>query len=246
MQKSKTVLITGASRGIGKTTAELFALTGWNVLINYNNSEEEAFKVCDKLKREKLSAELFKADVSIREEVDRMVDFCIERFDKIDVLINNAGISRTTLFTDIRESEWDEIIDINLKGVFNCSQSVLRYMLPEKRGKIINISSVWGMIGGACEVHYSAAKAGVIGLTKALAKELAPSNIQVNCIAPGIIRTDMLASYSEEEVIEMEQGIPLMKIGSTKDIAACALFLASESADYITGQVISPNGGLVT
>jgi 3-oxoacyl-[acyl-carrier protein] reductase len=174
-----------------------------------------------------------------------MVDFCIKKYAGLDILINNAGISQSKLFTDIEEHDWDEMININLKGVFNCAQSVLRYMLPRKRGKIINVSSVWGIVGASCEVHYSAAKAGVIGFTKALAKELGPSNIQVNCIAPGIIKTEMLDSYSPQELDDLKNSIPLMRLGRPEEIAACALFLASKDADYITGQVISPNGGFV-
>lgn len=243
--ESKTVVITGASRGIGKTMAVLFAIKGYNVLINYHHSEDEALKLYDKLKAKNFSIALFKADVSNREQVDLMMDSCVNCFGSVDILVNNAGISQQKVFTDISGDDWDEMINVNLKGVFNCSQSVLGHMIRRKKGKIINISSVWGMVGAACEAHYSAAKAGVIGLTKALAKELGPSNIQVNCIAPGIIKTDMISSLSEEELKGLEEATPLMTLGRPKDIAACALFLASENADFITGQVISPNGGFV-
>lgn len=191
------------------------------------------------------SVSSFKADVSKREQVDSMVEYCISQFGDVDILINNAGIAQQKLFMDISEQEWDMMLNINLKGVFNCSQSVLKYMLDRKKGKMINISSVWGMVGASCEVHYSAAKAGVIGLTKALAKELGPSNIQVNCIAPGIIKTEMLSSFTHEELNELKNATPLMKIGKPKDIASCALYLASEGANFITGQVISPNDGFV-
>lgn len=245
MPEAKTVIITGASRGIGKTMAVLFAIKGYNVLINYNHSENEAFKLYNRLQEKGLNIALFKADVSKREQVDAMVDNCISSFGKVDILINNAGISQQKVFIDISEHEWDEMVNINLNGVFNCSQSVLRYMINQKKGKIINISSIWGMVGAACEVHYSAAKAGVIGLTKALSKELGPSNIQVNCIAPGIVKTDMMSSFSEDELNELKDATPLMRLGKSKDIAACALFLASENTDFITGQVISSNGGLV-
>jgi 3-oxoacyl-[acyl-carrier protein] reductase len=245
ISESKTVLITGASRGIGKAMAVLFAIKGYKVFINYNHSENEAHELYNRLMEKGISIALFKADVSKREQVDAMVENCVSRFGKVEILINNAGISHQKMFTDISGQEWDEMINVNLKGVFNCSQSVLEYMLRQKKGKIINISSVWGMVGAACEVHYSAAKAGVIGFTKALAKELGPSNIQVNCIAPGIIKTDMINSFSEEELNELKEATPLMKLGKSEDIAACALFLASENADFITGQVISPNGGFV-
>jgi Dehydrogenases with different specificities (related to short-chain alcohol dehydrogenases) len=245
MKLPLTVIITGASRGIGRTMAVLFALKGYNVIINYNHSEIRAIHLCNVLKRYGLSVELCKADVAIRGQVDSMIDFCIERFGSLDVIINNAGISQSKLFTDITMEEWDGMMNINLKGVFNCSQSALRYMLKVKKGKIINISSIWGITGASCEVHYSAAKAGVIGLTKALAKELGPSNINVNCIAPGVVRTDMLESYTKEELYDLKDATPLMRLGRPRDIAACALYLASKDADFITGQVISPNGGFV-
>lgn len=245
MRRPLTVLITGASRGIGRTTAALFALKGYNVFANYNRSKAEVMHLSNVLRRWKLSVEICKADVCIREQVDGMVDYCVERFGGIDVLINNAGISQQKLFTDISGKEWNDMMDVNLKGVFNCSQSALRYMLKSKNGKIINISSIWGITGASCEVHYSAAKAGIIGFTKALAKELGPSNIKVNCIAPGVIKTDMLGSFSSNELKELKEAAPLMKLGRPRDIAACALYLASKDGDFITGQVISPNGGFV-
>jgi 3-oxoacyl-[acyl-carrier protein] reductase len=245
MEKPATVMITGASRGIGKATAELFAGKGYNVLINYNHSESSAFKLTTQLKTNGFSAALYKADVSKKTEVDSMVDYCFNTFGSVDILVNNAGIAASKLFIDLSEVEWDEMINVDLKGVFNCCQAVLRYMLPQKKGKIINIASIWGMVGASCEVHYSAAKAGVIGLTKALAKELGPSNIQVNCIAPGVVQTDMLASFNEEELAELKAATPLQRLGTPEGIAACAYYLASDAADLFTGQVLSPNGGFV-
>jgi 3-oxoacyl-[acyl-carrier protein] reductase len=245
MQNQTTVIITGASGGIGNLTAKLFAAEGYNVLINYHHSEAMAAELAAGLKHEGKPAAIFKADITRRNEVDSMVDFCIHSFGSIDILINNAGVSKQKLFIEISGEEWDEIINTNLKGVFHCSQAVLRHMLPVKKGKIINIASIWGMVGAACEVHYSAAKAGVIGLTKALAKELGPSNIQVNCIAPGVIQTEMLASLNPVELDAIRLQTPLQKLGTPSDIAACALFLASDSANFLTGQVVSPNGGLV-
>ncbi len=243
---SKTVLITGASRGIGKSMAELFAQNNYNVLVNYNRSEKSALYLCNRLNDCGLSAKTFKADVSNRDEVDSMIDYCIEVFGGIDILINNAGISQAKLFTDITDDDFHNIIDVNLKGAFLCSQGVLkRYMIKEKKGKIINISSIWGIVGASCEVLYSISKAGIIGLTKALAKELGPSNIQVNCIAPGVIQTDMISQYNEDELDVLREDTPLMRLGNPKDIAGCALFLASSYSDFITGQVISPNGGFV-
>ena len=174
-----------------------------------------------------------------------MVKFVLEKFGKIDVLINNAGISRTNLFTDISYDEWHEVMNVNLNGVFYVTQKALQYMLPEMNGKIINISSIWGIAGGSSEVHYSASKAALIGMTKALAKELGPSNINVNCIAPGVIQTDMLNNISIDTLEMLREETPLMKLGTPDDIAKCALFLASDGGDFLTGQVISPNGGFV-
>ena len=245
MNHLETVIVTGASKGIGKATAELFASRGYNVLINYHQSESAALDLLNRLKRGGLSVAVCKADVTQKNEVDFMVNECINQFGRVDLLINNAGISQSVLFTDISESGWDRMMAVNLKGVFNCSQSVLQYMLPQKRGKIINIASIWGMVGAACEVHYSASKAGVIGFTKALAKELGPSNIQVNCIAPGIIQTEMLSSFNQTEIDDLVQFTPLKRLGTSLDIAHAALYLASSAGDYITGQVISPNGGFV-
>ena len=188
---------------------------------------------------------IFKADVSNINEVNSLVNYTIGQFEKIDVLINNAGISKTNLFTDISYEEWNEIMNVNLNGVFYTTKKALQYMLPEMSGKIINISSIWGMVGGSFEVHYSASKAAIIGMTKALAKELGPSNINVNCIAPGVIKTDMLNNVSEDTLDALKEETPLMKLGSQEDIAKCALFLASEGGDFLTGQVISPNGGFV-
>lgn len=245
MNKNKTVIISGAAGGIGRSMVVLFAINGYNVLLSYNRSIEKAQLLYRKLKSKGLSIELFQADVTKRVQVDAMVDYCINQFGKIDILINNSGISQQKIFTDISEDEWDYMINVNLKGVFNCTQSVLKHMIQEKNGKIINISSIWGMVGASCEVHYSSAKAGVIGFTKALSKELGPSNIQVNCIAPGIIETDMLSSFSLEELKQLKDETPLMRLGKPKDIARCALFLASKNADFFTGQILSPNGGFV-
>lgn len=242
----KTVLITGASRGIGKSTAEEFSRKGWNLLVNYNKSQNEAVELVTALNNMgKGSAELFQADVANREQVDSMIEYAIKKFGNIDVLVNNAGLSSQNLFTEISQAEWDEIMDVNLRGVFNCCQSVLPFMLQRKSGKIINISSIWGLTGAACEVHYSAAKAAVIGLSKALAKELGPSNIQVNCVCPGIIKTDMLKDLSTEDLSDLELASPLLRLGTPEDIAHCIYFLASPEASFFTGQVLSPNGGFV-
>ena len=221
----KTVLITGASRGIGKAIAKLFAENNYNVVINYNKSEDEAKELQNYLTNKGYSVRIFKADVSNINEVNSLVNYTIGQFEKIDVLINNAGISKTNLFTDISYEEWNEIMNVNLNGVFYTTKKALQYMLPEMSGKIINISSIWGMVGGSFEVHYSASKAAIIGMTKALAKELGPSNINVNCIAPGVIKTDMLNNVSEDTLDALKEETPLMKLGSPEDIAKCALFL---------------------
>lgn len=243
---NKTVIITGASRGIGKSAAEEFCRKGWNVLVNYLHSEIEAIQLLATLNHIRTgSAEIFQADVTQREQVNQMVDYCVKKFGSLDVLVNNAGISRQTLFTDITETEWDEVMDVNLKGVFNCCQSVLPFMLERKSGSIINISSMWGLTGASCEVHYSAAKAAVIGLTKALAKELGPSNIRVNCVCPGVINTDMISDLSPQDRQDLENATPLMRLGTPQDVAHCIYFLASPEAAFFTGQVLSPNGGFV-
>lgn len=241
----KTALITGASRGIGKAIATLFAENGYNVLINYNNSEKEALDLYNELKSRGFAVDTYKADVSKKEEVNLMVNYCIGQFEGIDVLVNNAGISKTNLFTDISYEEWDEVISTNLNSVFYTTKKALQYMIPQMSGKIINISSIWGMVGGSYEVHYSTSKAAIIGMSKALAKELGPSNIQVNCIAPGVIQTDMLENIEDDALEALRQETPLMRLGTVEDIANCALFLASDKSNFITGQVISPNGGFV-
>ncbi|EQH69124.1 elongation factor P 5-aminopentanone reductase [Clostridioides difficile] len=243
--KKKTVLITGGARGIGKAMSKAFAKEGYNVLVNFNKSENEAKELYTILNEKNFSVKLFKANISNREDVEDMVDYCIKEFGGLDVLVNNAGVSQDKLFTDITDEDWDNMMNINLKGSFYCSQVALKYMISEKKGNIINISSIWGISGASCEVHYSITKAGIIGMTKALAKEVGPSNIRVNSIAPGVINTDMLSGYNEEDIDALEEETPLMRLGTPEDIANCAIFLASDKSNFITGQVISPNGGFV-
>lgn len=241
----KTALITGASHGIGRSIAEKLALSGYNVLINYHQSTQAATELYENLKNQNCNVDLFKADVSNKAEVDAMMAYCVKTFGFIDCLINNAAIAESKLFTDITETDWDHMMNVNLKGVFNCSQSALAYMLPEKKGAIVNISSVWGITGASMEVHYSTSKAAVIGLTKALAKELGPSGITVNCVAPGVIMTRMLDEYTEEDLYWLKDQTPLGRIGSPDDVAGLVKFLISDEASFITGQVLSPNGGFV-
>ncbi|MGN1032814.1 MAG: elongation factor P 5-aminopentanone reductase [Intestinibacter sp.] len=245
MNDKKTALITGSSRGIGRATAILFARNNYNVVINYNKSEEKAKELYEQLTNEGLSVRIFKADVSKKEEANALVNYTIGQFENIDVLVNNAGISKPCLFTDISYEQWDETMSVNLNSVFYVTKKALQYMLPNCSGKIINISSMWGLVGGSSEVDYSASKAAIIGLTKALAKELGPSNINVNAIAPGVINTDMVKDLGEETLNMLKEETPLMKIGEPEDIAKCVLFLAGEGGDFITGQVISSNGGFV-
>jgi len=242
---NKTAIITGASRGIGYETALLLAKNNYNVVINYNQSENEALKLLGKIEDSGGRGLIFKADIKNRLEVKKMVKKTLEVFGDIDLLVNNAGISSIKLFMDITEDEWDDMFDINVKGAFNLTQEVLPCFIHKKRGKIINISSMWGITGASCEVHYSASKAALIGFTKALAKELGPSNIQVNCIAPGVVETNMLNGLSDGDKKALAEEIPLGRFAIPAEIAELVLFLSSEKADYITGQVISPNGGLV-
>ena len=239
----KTVIVTGGSRGIGAAIVKELAEENYNIVLNYNKSEEAAKQIQDELKEKGINIEIFKADVSKREEVKALVQFVIDKFNNIDVLINNAGIAQEKSFMDITDEDWNRMLQVNLNSVFYCTQEVLENMIHNKKGCIINISSIWGITGGSCEVHYSVAKAGIDGMTKALAKELAPSNIRVNSIAPGIIATDMCMDYTEEEIQEINSQIPLGKFGEGIDIAKCAKWLIEDN--YTTGQVISPNGGWV-
>ncbi|MBR2108869.1 MAG: SDR family oxidoreductase [Ruminococcus sp.] len=238
----KTVLITGASRGIGSATAHAFAKAGYSVIINYNRSETQAEELASKLnKTYGVKCRAVKADVSNPDEVKAM----FEEVGSVDVLVNNAGISSQKLFTDITDDEWKRTIGVNLDGVFYCCRNALPYMIRQKSGAIINIGSMWGEVGASCEVHYSASKAGVIGLTKALAKEVAPSGVRVNCIAPGVVMTDMMSDFDDTTIEELKDETPLGRLGNPEDIAAAVLFLASDDASFITGQTLGVNGGFI-
>lgn len=239
---NRTVLVTGASRGIGYEIARGFLENGDRVILGYLHTPES----CLALEAEFPAAALaVRADVASREEVDRMFDQGRERFGSIDVLINNAGIAEQKQFQDITDGDWDRMVAVNLSGVFYCCRAVLPDLLLKKSGVILNISSIWGICGASCEVHYSAVKAGIIGLTKALAKELGPSGIRVNCIAPGAIETDMNAALDQSALDALREETPLGRLGTPREIARAALFLAGENAAFFTGQVLSPNGGLV-
>lgn len=233
------ILVTGASRGIGREIARSQALNGNIVIANYNKSEEQA----QSFQKENKNIDIYKADVSKREEVKTMVRYVIQKYGKIDVLINNAGITESKLFTEVTDEEWKKIINNNLYSAFCVTQEVLPNMIHNKKGCIINISSVWGMVGASCETIYSITKAGIDGMTKSLAKELGPSNIRVNSIAPGIIDTDMNRDLNLEDIENIRKEIPLGRIGRTADISKCIDWLISDQ--YTTGQIISINGGWV-
>lgn len=242
---AKTVLITGASRGIGRETALQFAREGYSVAVNYAHNETAARALLSELMQLGCDVELFRADVAERAQVEAMTEGAIKRFGHIDVLVNNAGIAQQKLFGDISLADWEHMFAVNTAGVFHTCQCVLPQMIQRQAGCIINLSSIWGISGASCEVHYSASKAAVIGFTKALAKELGPSHITVNCVAPGVIQTEMNSALSEETLEALREETPLNQIGSPADIAGIICFLASEKASFITGQVISPNGGIV-
>lgn len=239
----KTVLITGGSRGIGKCIAENLAKEGYNVVLNYNKSEKQAKQIQKELQGQGKNIEIYKADISKREEVKKMIKFTLNKFKNIDILINNAGIAKLQMFNDITDEDWNEMINTNLNSVFYCTQEVLENMVHNKNGCIINISSIWGMVGASCEVAYSVSKAGIDGMTKALAKELGLSNIRVNSIAPGVIDTEMNSNLDSRIKEEIKNETPLNKIGKPIDIYRCVKWLIED--EFTTGQVISPNGGYV-
>ncbi|MDR1101952.1 MAG: 3-oxoacyl-ACP reductase FabG [Clostridiales bacterium] len=238
-----TVLVTGGSRGIGAQIVRDFAARGWNVGIIYLNSRENAESLVAETKIVGGNGLAVACDVRDENSVADMYEQVTSEFGKVDVLVNNAGISAQKLFTDLSVYEWDDMFAVHCRGAFNCAKAVLPEMIKNKNGVIINISSIWGQIGGACEVHYSAAKAALIGFTKALAKETAASGVRVNAIAPGAIKTDMLNVFNDAEINEIIDKIPVGRLGVPSDVSQLALFLASPQADFITGQVFSCNGG---
>lgn len=245
MFEGKVALVTGASRGIGRATALMLAERGANVAINYQGNEERAREVLNQVEEMGREAILVKADVSDYEQVEKMIDEVLRRFGRIDILVNNAGITRDTLIMRMKEEDWDAVINTNLKGVFHCIKAVTRPMMKQRSGKIINLSSVVGVSGNPGQANYVAAKAGVIGLTKSAAKELASRGITVNAVAPGFIETDMTGVLEEKLKEEMLKWIPLARFGKPEDVARLICFLASSDADYITGQVIHVDGGMV-
>lgn len=232
----KKVLITGGSRGIGAQCVRDFSKSGYEVYFTYNNSEKKAKELS-----EQTGAYSVKCDISSAHEVKD----ALFGINNIDILINNAGISQIKMFQDITEDDWDRMFDINIKGMFLVTKSVIGSMIRNKYGRIINISSMWGEAGASCEVHYSASKSAVIGFTKALAKELAPSGITVNCVSPGVIMTDMNSHLTDDDLKELCDETPVMRMGEPWEVSRAVMYLADEKSGFITGTVISVNGGIV-
>lgn len=241
----KAALITGGSRGIGAACARLFAQQGYGVGIVCRKAKDQAEALAEELTALGVPVKVYVCDVAQREQVQAMTAAFLREFGRIDVLVCNAGIARQELFTDITEAGWREVMGVDLDGVFYCAQAVLPDMLHRKAGKIITLSSMWGQVGASCEVAYSTAKAGVIGLTKALAKELGPSGITVNCVAPGVIDTEMNGNLSQDIKDELAEETPLERLGTPEDVAQAVWFLASSAGDFFTGQILAPNGGLI-
>lgn len=242
--ENKIVLVTGAGRGIGASIAKRFASEGAEVIVNYSGNDEAAQKTVDEMTATGGQAQKYKCSVNDSESVKVMIDEIIKEFGRIDILVNNAGITKDGLMLRMTDEDFDRVIDVNLKGTFNCTKYVSKYMLKQKSGKIINISSVVGLSGNAGQVNYSASKAGIIGITKSAAKELSSRGITVNAVAPGYVDTDMTKVLSDNIRNEILKNIPLQRMGNVEDISNCVAFLASEDASYITGQVISVDGGM--
>lgn len=238
-----TAIVTGGAKGIGRAIVKEIAKKGINVVINYNKSKEQAEELQKELTDNGYKVEIYKADVSKREQAKELIEFAQKQFGSIDILVNNAGIDQFKLFTDITDEDWNNIIQTNLTSVFYTTQEAVKNMIKNKKGCIINISSIWGITGASCEVAYSVSKAGIDGLTKSLAKELGPSNIRVNSIAPGIILTEMNKRLNTDEIEEINSQIPMGRFGTPEEIAKCVNWLIEDT--YTTGQIISPNGGWV-
>ncbi len=245
MLKDKVAIVTGGTRGIGRAIALKLADHGANIVINYRNSDKEAEELKAILEEKGVKVLTVKCDISNFEDSKNLMDKCKEVFGKIDILVNNAGITKDTLIMRMKEEDFDNVIDVNLKGTFNCAKHASAIMLKQRFGKIINMTSVVGIAGNAGQVNYAASKSGVIGLTKSLAKELGSRGITVNAVAPGFINTDMTASLSEKVKEEASKNIPLKRLGDPEDVANLVGFLASDAANYITGQVINVDGGMV-
>lgn len=240
-----TVLVTGASGGIGLATARLFAAKGHPTVLHYSRSPEPALAAAREINAAGGVALAVRADVSQPGEVSAMFDAVRDQLSGVDILINNAAIARQSLFTDVSYDEWRNTFSVNVDGMFLCCREALPHMLRMHAGSIVNLSSMWGQVGASCEVLYSATKAAVIGLTKALAQEVGPSGIRVNCVAPGVIDTAMNSHLSGDDLKTLAESTPLMRLGTPEEVAQAVYFLASDSASFITGQVLCPNGGFV-
>lgn len=245
MYEKKVAFITGGSRGIGKEVALKFAENGYNIVLNYVSDKTDVEKLSKELKEKGADSLILKADVSKLEEVEEVVKQAIEKFGQIDVLVNNAGITKDNLLMRMNEEEFDKVIEINLKGTFIVTKAVIKYMMKKRQGSIINLSSVVGVGGNAGQCNYSASKAGIIGFTKSIAKELASRNIRANAVAPGFISTDMTQVLSDTVKENIYNQIPLKRMGEAKEVAELIYFLGSEKASYITGQVINVDGGML-
>ncbi|MEF9991043.1 MAG: 3-oxoacyl-[acyl-carrier-protein] reductase [Romboutsia sp.] len=244
MLSGKCAVITGATRGIGREIARKYASLGANIVINYRSSDKEALDLKEELESLGINTLIVKADISKFEEATELINKAKEIFGRVDILVNNAGITKDTLIIRMSEDDFDKVIEVNLKGAFNCLRAVSPIMVKQRSGKIINMSSVVGVIGNPGQVNYCASKAGVIGMTKSLARELGSRNINVNAIAPGFIDTDMTKVLSDDQKKAMLSQIPLKRLGVTEDIANLAVFLGSDQSNYITGQVINIDGGM--
>lgn len=238
-------LVTGASGGIGAAIALALAREGYAIAVHCYRNEQKAQAIRDEIVSMGGQAEVFVCDITDADAVDFMVNEICRTLGCVTVLVNNAGIAQQKLFTDLSVDEWQHMMAVHVDGAFYACRAVLPDMIRAHSGSIVNISSMWGQTGGSCEVHYSTAKAALIGLTKALAKELGPAGIRVNCVAPGVIRTEMLAELSRETLNDLEEETPLCRLGTPEDVAAAVAFLVSDGAGFITGQVLAPNGGIV-
>ena len=245
MLENKCAIVTGASRGIGKAIVKKLASLGANIVLNYRSNEEEALKVQKELLDMGVEVLLYKCDTSDSKAVEQMIKKAKEKFKTIDIMVNNAGINRDSLILRMKDEDFDSVIDVNLKGVFNCLRAVTPVMVRQRSGKIVNLSSVVGIMGNAGQVNYAASKAGVIGMTKSLAKEIGSRGITVNAVAPGFISTDMTGFLTEEFKEDIRKKLPLKRLGKPEDVANVVAFLVSEEASYITGQVINVDGGMV-
>ena len=243
--KNRTVLITGASRGIGAATAIEFAKQGYNIVLNYKSNAGGANRVAADITALGCNCIALPADVSDKSQVEDMLAVVSARFGGVDILVNNAGIAMQKMLCDTSAEDWDELFAVNMRGMFLCARAALPYMVAKKRGCIVNVSSVWGMVGASCEVAYSASKAAVIGFTKALAKEVGASGIRVNCVAPGVIDTDMNTALEAADIAAIAEDTPLGRMGTPAEVAAAIRFLCGRDAAFITGQVVSMNGGFV-